>query len=72
MPMLVGRTQLPAYRYPGALAYVAEAAVAVPVSLRGPGQHAVVLPDQSHRLMGRTPAQEQDNNPAWAGNDKRE
>ena len=25
-----------------------------PVSLRGPGQHAVVLPDQFHRLMGRT------------------
>jgi hypothetical protein len=51
---------------------VAVAAVAVPVSLRGPGQHAVVLPDQFHRLMGRTPAQERDKNPAWAGNDKRE
>jgi hypothetical protein len=71
MPMLVGRTQLSAYRYLGSLAYAA-VAVAVPVSLRGPGQHAVVLPDQFHRLKGRTPAQEQDKNPAWAGNDKRE
>ena len=70
--MLVGKTQLSAYRYLGSLAYVAVAAVAVPVSLRGPGQHAVVLPDQSHRLMGRAPAQERDTNPAWAGNDKRE
>ncbi len=45
---------------PRSLAYMAVAAVAVPVSLRGAGQHAVVLPDQFHRLMRRTPAQERD------------
>ena len=71
MPAFVGRTPLSAYRYSGSLAYVAVAAVAVPVSLRGPGQHAVVLPDRFQQLMG-APAQERDKNPAWAGNDKRE
>jgi hypothetical protein len=71
MPVFVGRTPLSAYRYLRSLAYVAVAAVAVPVSLRGPGQHAVVLPDQFHRLMERI-CPERDKNPAWAGNEKRE
>ena len=55
-----------------ARAYAALAAVAVPGSrLRGPGQHAVVLLDQFHRLMGYTcPGTEPD--PSLAGNEERE
>jgi hypothetical protein len=71
MPVFVGRTPLSAYRYLRSVGYVAVAAVAVPVSLRDPGQHAVVLPDQFHRLMERTcPATGQE--PSLGRNEKRE
>ena len=71
MPMLVGRTQLSAYRYLGSLAYVAVAAVAVPVSLRGPASTLSFFRISSIGLWD-APAQERDKNPAWAGNEKKE
>ena len=71
MPMLVGRTQLSAYRYLGSLAYVAVAAVAVRSAFVAPASTLSFFRNSSIGSWD-APAQERDKNPAWAGNDKRE
>jgi hypothetical protein len=71
MPMFVARTPLSAYRNPRSLAYVAVAAAAVTVRLRGPGRHVSffrISPIDSWDAS----AQQRDQNPAWPGNEKRE
>jgi hypothetical protein len=71
MPVFVAGRRYPRTRSLRSLAYVAVAAVAVPVSLRGPAGTLSFFRISSIDLWDAS-AQRRDKNPAWAGNENRE